>query len=27
LEAGDEVLAVTNAKGAEQLAKVFNPPV
>ncbi len=27
LEAGDEVLAVTNAKGAEQLAKAFNPPV
>jgi trk system potassium uptake protein TrkA len=26
LEAGDEVLAVTNTKGAEQLAKVFNPP-
>ncbi len=26
LNADDEVLAVTNTKGAEQLAKLFNPP-
>ena len=26
LNAGDEVLAVTNTNGAEQLAKLFNPP-
>ena len=26
LNADDEVLAVTNSKGAEQLAKLFNPP-